>query len=177
MITSDHSYFSPHVLLTVWIISLITGLYLGVFRSMIDRIRAGLSTPPGEKSKPGKLLDSILGEPNHARPLHVEAALFSALQLFLGFFCILTFWKDSQGTLFYCMAFATSFLIERFFSGAVPRLLVASVKCDFHLKIGYPFALFARLITYPFSLVFGVMESNFVQSSQNGNEDLSLIHI
>ena len=53
---------------------------------MIDRIRAGISTPPGEGSKAGKLLDSILGEPNHARPLHVEAALFSSLQLFSVFF-------------------------------------------------------------------------------------------
>ena len=55
---------------------------------MIDRIRAGISTPPGEDSKAGKLLDSILGEPNHARPLHVEAILLSAIIPWLLFYFI-----------------------------------------------------------------------------------------
>ena len=33
-----------YILLVVWVFSLIIGLYLGVIRSMIDRIRAGIST-------------------------------------------------------------------------------------------------------------------------------------
>ena len=85
----NHLLSSSITLLVLWLICLVTGLYLGVFRAMIDRIRAGISTPPGEDSKSGKLLDSILSEPNHARPLHVEAALLSALQLFFGFFFLL----------------------------------------------------------------------------------------
>src|SRR6056300_1072326 len=79
-------------LLILWVFCLLTGLYLGVFRSMIDRIRAGISTPPGENSKSGKFLDFILREPSHARPLHVESALLSATQLFFGFFYVFTAW-------------------------------------------------------------------------------------
>ena len=159
------------VLLFFWIISLITGIYLGVIRSMIDRIRAGISTPPGEDSKSGRLLDSILREPNHARPLHVEAALFSTLQLFLGFFYLLSITQHSNDIVFIIGSFILSFLGERLFSGAIPKLLASTNRYELHLAIGYPFTLFARLLTWPFSLLLLRIEGLFPSRGQNGEED------
>ncbi len=159
------------VLLFFWIISLITGIYLGVIRSMIDRIRAGISTPPGEDSKSGRLLDSILREPNHARPLHVEAALFSTLQLFLGFFYLLSITQHSNDIVFIIGSFILSFLGERLFSGAIPKLLASTNRYELHLAIGYPFTLFARLLTWPFSFLLIRIESLFPSRGQNGEED------
>ena len=89
---------------------------------MIDRIRAGISTPPGEDSKAGKLLDSILGEPNHARPLHVEAALFSSLQLFLGFIYLSLTWNDNS-PLEYAISFSLAFLVNACFPELSPKCL------------------------------------------------------
>jgi CBS domain containing-hemolysin-like protein len=159
------------ILLALWMFSMITGLYLGVIRSMIDRIRAGISTPPGEDTKPGKLLDSILREPNHARPLHVEAALFSALQLFLGFLYLASLWKDSPLSMVIISSFVLAFLGERLFSGAIPKVLASTNQYHIHLALGYPFVLFARLFTWPFSFVLLRIENLFSFSGVNGDVD------
>jgi CBS domain containing-hemolysin-like protein len=160
----------PHILLVLWITFLITGLYVGVFRSMIDRIRAGLSTPPGESTSSGKLLDSILGEPNHARPMHVEAALISGLQLFFGVFYLLSTEIQVGETFILPLAFALAFLAERLFSGTIPKLLVSSPQYPIHLAIGYPFSLFARLVTWPFTCLLLFLETRLTHSSQNGDD-------
>ena len=169
MTTFPYSFPSSHTLLILWILTLITGLYLGVFRSMIDRIRAGISTPPAEDSRAGKLLGYILSEPNHARPLHVEAALFSSLQLFLGFF-YLSQVLGNNTFLEYAIAFGLAFLSERLFSGAIPKMFASTSKNTIHLTIGYPFALWARLITWPFAFLLQKTESFLGSSSQNGEQ-------
>lgn len=166
----NHLLSSSITLLVLWLICLVTGLYLGVFRAMIDRIRAGISTPPGEDSKSGKLLDSILSEPNHARPLHVEAALLSALQLFFGFFFLLSIWKNMDPFLGVAASFALAFLGERLLSGAIPKVFASTSKYHVHLAIGYPFALIARLLTWPFSFLLSSLESAFSSSGQNGED-------
>ena len=136
---------------------------------MIDRIRAGISTPVGEGCRAGKLLDSILREPNHARPLHVEAALLSSLQLFLGFFYFSFFW--SNGSPFdFALSFSLAFFCERLFSGAIPKILASATSKDMHLAIGYPFVLIARLITWPFSFTLSKLEGFFPSSGQKGND-------
>jgi CBS domain containing-hemolysin-like protein len=164
-----HSFPSSPFLLILWVLCLVTGLYLGVFRSMIDRIRAGISTPPGEGSRSGKLLDSILGEPNHARPLHVEAALLSSLQLFFGFFYLSSIL--SNNSLFnFTVSFGLAFLSERLFSGAIPKMLASASRKDVHLTIGYPFALISRLLTWPFSFLLVKIEAAFSHSGPNGTE-------
>lgn len=166
--TDFTNFFSSSLtLLILWALCLLTGLYLGVFRSMIDRIRAGISTPPGEGSRAGKLLDSILGEPNHARPLHVEAALLSSLQLFFGFFYLSSTWSDSS-PLGFSISFLLAFLSERLCSGAIPKMLASANKKEIHLAIGYPFALIARLLTWPFSFTLSRIENLFPSSGQNG---------
>lgn len=166
----NHSLSSSLLLLILWVFCLVTGLYLGVFRSMIDRIRAGISTPPGEGSRSGKLLDSILGEPNHARPLHVEAALLSSLQLFFGFFYIFSVWTSSSVLFNVAASFILAFLGERLFSGAIPKMLASANRWDIHLAVGYPFALIARLLTWPFSVLLVKIERSFSPAGPNGTE-------
>jgi hypothetical protein len=131
MITTIESLFSPFTLFTIWALFLAIGLYLGVFRSMIDRIRAGISTPPGKGSRSGKLLESMLREPNHARPLHVESALFSALQVFVGFFSILIIWTGESTLFGGFFAFFVALCTERIFSGIFPRLLTSDQKATY----------------------------------------------
>ena len=160
-------------LLILWVFCLVTGLYLGVFRSMIDRIRAGISTPPGEGSKSGKLLDFILREPNHARPLHVESALLSAAQLFFGFFYLFSAWFPAPSFFSFLLCFALSFFTERLFSGAIPRILASSSRAAMHLAVGYSFTLFARLVSWPFSLVLLWLEARFSENNPYGEEGSS----
>ena len=137
---------------------------------MIDRIRAGISTPPGECSKSGKFLESILREPNHARPLHVESALLSAAQLFFGFFYLFTAWFPAPSFFSFLLCFALSFFTERLFSGAIPRILASSSRAAMHLAVGYSFTLFARLVSWPFSLGLLWLEARFSENNPYGEE-------
>ena len=157
-------------LLILWVFCLVTGLYVGVFRSMIDRIRAGISTPPGEGSKSGKFLDFILREPNHARPLHVESALLSATQLFFGFFYVFTAWFPAPSFFSFLTCFALSFFTERLFSGAIPRILASSPRAAIHLAVGYSFTLLARLVSWPFSFILLSLEARFSENNPYGEE-------
>ena len=168
MITTIESLFSPSFLFTIWVIFLAIGLYLGVFRSMIDRIRAGISTPPGEGSRSGKLLESMLREPNHARPLHVESALFSALQVFVGFFSVLIIWTGESTLLGGFVAFFVALCTERIFSGIFPRLLTSGSNSHLHLKIGFPFTLFARFLALPFTPLLLRIEKVFFGTDPKG---------
>ena len=76
MISAESHSVTPHFLLISWACSLVIVLYLGVFRSFIDRIRAGLSTLQGGDSKSIKLLTSLLSQPNHTRPFFAESGFF-----------------------------------------------------------------------------------------------------
>ena len=142
---------------------------------MIDRIRAGISTPPGEGSRSGKLLESMLREPNHARPLHVESALFSALQVFVGFFSVLIIWTGESTLLGGFVAFFVALCTERIFSGIFPRLLTSGSNSHLHLKIGFPFTLFARFLALPFTPLLLRIEKVFFGTDPKGengdNED------
>ena len=160
-----------YILLVVWVFSLIIGLYLGVIRSMIDRIRAGISTPPGEDTRPGKLLDSILCEPNHARPLHVEAALFSALQLFFGFLYLISLWKEDPLSVVVISSFILHFSGSVYFLEPFPKYWLRPIRYHLHLALGYPFVLFSRLFTWPFSFVLLRIENLFSFSGGNRDQD------
>jgi len=164
------SIISPNTLLGAWVILLVTGVYLGVYRATVDRIRAGIATLPIEDSKPGKLLGSILAESHHIRPFHVEAGLFSGLQLSLGLLCLHTHWIDHFGDLSLLFSFTLSFLMERVFSGTIPSFFAGSKNCEFHLRVGYPFTLFARLVSWPFYIVIKFLESRLPSSPQIGEQ-------
>ena len=165
-----YSFASPASFLVLWVFFLVTGLYLGIYRAIIDRIRAGMATPPGEDSRPGKLLGTILAESHHIRPFHVEAALFSGLQLSAGFLYFLSLWAHFPGPAPFLASFGLSFLLERVFSGAIPRMLASVKNFEFQLKAGYPFTVLARIFAFPFSIVLDRIESKFSPSSQNGEE-------
>ena len=131
--------------------------------------------PPGEGSRSGKLLESMLREPNHARPLHVESALFSALQVFVGFFSVLIIWTGESTLLGGFVAFFVALCTERIFSGIFPRLLTSGSNSHLHLKIGFPFTLFARFLALPFTPLLLRIEKVFFGTDPNGengdNED------
>ena len=76
-------------------------------------------------------------------------------------------WNDNS-PLEYAISFALAFLAERLFSGTIPKCLLRSIKSHIHLAIGYPFALIARLLTWPFSFTLLKMEGLFPSSVQNG---------
>ena len=157
----------PYVL-GLWIVLLIIGLYLGLFRAVVDRIRAGVASLPETSLKSVNLLQRMLQAPNHARPLHVESALFSFLQCGFGSLCLfLLLPQRSFG--FLLVAFALAFLVERLFSGVFPRLLASSKVFELHLRIGFPLTLFARFLSWPFSSLLIRLESGLCDSVNQGD--------
>jgi len=117
----------------------------------------------------------MLREPNHARPLHVESALFSALQVFVGFFSVLIIWTGESTLLGGFVAFFVALCTERIFSGIFPRLLTSGSNSHLHLKIGFPFTLFARFLALPFTPLLLRIEKVFFGTDPKGengdNED------
>ena len=58
-----------------WALLIASSACLGVYRSLIDRIRSGLSPAPSEENtQVAKLITKALSLPNHERPFHFEAA-------------------------------------------------------------------------------------------------------
>ncbi len=156
---------ASNLLWALWFGTLACGLYLGVFRSMIDRIRAGLSPPPANDTSSGKVLDRLLLAPNHERPFHVESALLSALQLLLGFLLLDAVLPKMTGPGSPLLSLSLSFLAERFFSGILPRCFASGNRSSLHLKIGFPMVALARALAFPFSFVLHRLESVFASSS------------
>ena len=58
--------------------------YLGIFRTLVDRIRSGLSASPTKTDQISKLITTSLTLPNHERPFHVEASFLSSTQIITG---------------------------------------------------------------------------------------------
>ena len=86
------SYLDP---LLVWIGLTAWSLYVGLYRALVDRVRAGLSASPQEENRFAKLVSSLLTAPNQDRPFHVEAALLSCLQIIFGILWGFCFLKES----------------------------------------------------------------------------------
>ena len=70
---------------TPWVILTALNFYAGLYRTHVDRVRAGLSPSPQEDNRLSNLIASLLAAPNQDRPFHAEAALLSCLQVILGF--------------------------------------------------------------------------------------------
>ena len=58
---------------------------LGIYRTLVDRIRSGLVGSPSSGNQIVGLFSDCLQLPNHERPFHVEASTLSSLQILLGF--------------------------------------------------------------------------------------------
>ena len=59
-------------LLILWVILTAWNLYVGLYRTHVDRVRAGLSPSPQEENRFSKLISSLLTAPNQDRPFHLS---------------------------------------------------------------------------------------------------------
>ncbi len=73
------------------------------------------------------------------------------------------------------VAFFVALCTERIFSGIFPRLLTSGSNSHLHLKIGFPFTLFARFLALPFTPLLLRIEKVFFGTDPKGengdNED------
>lgn len=166
----------PWGLLTPW------SLYVGLYRTHVDRVRAGLTPSPQEKNRFSKLIASLLTAPNQDRPFHVEAALLSCLQVFFGFLFIIegfalfelepvSFVQEGLASYaMFALAFTLAFLWERVWANLIPRRISAGGHLDFHLKVGFPLMILVRFFCLPFSSVVRLLEKSILSISQQTEE-------
>ena len=146
-------------LLFTWLLVSVWGLYVNTYRAFVDRVRAGVSSQPDAKTN-NKLLHALLAAPNHERPFHIEAALLSSLQIMIGTVTFYTFLRQgvdsfSAWLIFYFLGSAgIAILWERTWTGIASRSIAASSYLSLHLKIGWPFMLLIKIISFPLNLVF-----------------------
>jgi CBS domain containing-hemolysin-like protein len=171
---------APWIILTAW------NLYVGLYRTHVDRVRAGLSPSPNEENRFSKLIGSLLTTPNQDRPFHVEAALLSCLQVIFGFLLFIkgasemgqqTSSFGEEGTAGYVVsifAFTLAFLWERLWANLIPRRIASGKHLDFHLKAGFPLMLLVRFLCMPFSYVVNLLQQSILsiapQTDENNNE-------
>jgi CBS domain containing-hemolysin-like protein len=162
-------------LLIPWAILSACNLYIGLYRTHIDRVRAGLSPSPQSDNRLSNLISSLLAAPNQDRPFHVEAALLSCLQVILGFLFFISvieargsepFSLSSEGmAALACLGFALAFLWERVGANLIPRRISAGKHLEFHLKVGFPFVVLVRLLCGPFKFVVNLLEKSILSIS------------
>ena len=147
-----------------WALLIASSACLGVYRSLIDRIRSGLSPAPSEENtQVAKLITKALSLPNHERPFHFEAAFLSSLQILSGFF-LLKIWIPI--TSFYWALFLLSILVERISTWLYPRRISQSKALSTHLKIGLLPVLFFTLVCKPIVILLSILEHLFLSSKQ-----------
>ena len=173
------SYLDP---LLVWIGLTAWSLYVGLYRALVDRVRAGLSASPQEENRFAKLVSSLLTAPNQDRPFHVEAALLSCLQIMFGVlwgFCFLkeTFPEHTKPDLalsnFFWplpLLFIPAFLWERIWANLIPKGISAGDRLAFHLRVGFPLMVLVRLLCIPFSFVVNLLEKSIFSISSQPEE-------
>ena len=147
-----------------WALLIASSACLGVYRSLIDRIRSGLSPAPSdEHTRVAKVITKALSLPNHERPFHFEAAFLSSLQILSGFF-LLKIWMPI--TSLYWALFLLSILVERISTWLYPRRISQSKALDSHLKIGLLPVLFFTLVCKPIVILLSLLEHLFLSSKQ-----------
>ena len=117
-----------YVILIAWFLISLWGLYISTYRSLIDRVRAGI-TPVPNNDNTNKLLSSLLAAPNHQRPYHIESAFLSSIQIILGtiaFSCLLKThfaYENAGWVLCIGLSFIIAFLWERAWIGIASQSL------------------------------------------------------
>ena len=149
------------ILAVFWAVFFASSTCLGIYRSLIDRIRSGLTTAPEDEDRSvSKLISKTLILPNHERPFHLEAAFLSSLLVLTGFF-LLRSWIPSPSL--HWALFLFSILIERISSWLLPRKISQSKNLNSFLKGGYlPVVLFI-IVCKP--LVILLTFESLIQSS------------
>ena len=152
-----------YVILIAWFLTSLWGLYISTYRSLIDRVRAGI-TPVPNNDNTNKLLSSLLAAPNHQRPYHIESAFLSSIQIILGtiaFSCFLkTYFAYENAGWVLCigLSFILAFLWERAWIGIASQSLAASSFLPLHLKFGKPLMFGVRAICFPISIILRQIE-------------------
>lgn len=158
-------YYYP---LIFWVILTAWSLYIGLYRTHVDRVRAGLSPSPQEENRFSKLITSLLTTPNQDRPFHIEGALLSFLLVVFGGLWIAAFFErnlhEGLGTL--AIGFASGFIWERVWANLIPRRISAGKHLLFHLKIGFPLMILIRFLCIPFNFVLSLLEKQLFSSPQ-----------
>lgn len=171
---SDYFY-----LLIVWACLTAWSLYVGLYRTHIDRVRAGLSASPQEENRFSSLVSSLLNAPNHDRPFHVEAALLSCLLIISGVGGWVFFWRANVHSEVLgwdvswwvgIIGFALAFLWERVWAHLIPRRFSAGKHLLFHLKAGFPLMILIRFLCLPLSFLVNLLEKSILSISSQSEE-------
>ena len=150
-------------LFLAWVIFCLWGLYVNTYRSLIDRMRAGISPPPKNENA-DKLLNSLLAAPNHESPYHVESAFLSSLQVTFGTLTVYLFLKQNfpnsgiNLSFIFISSLLIPFLLERICTRIASYSAMGSSLLPLHLKIGKPLMLTAKILCLPFAFFLKQME-------------------
>ena len=162
--------FSMPQLLAIWLILILWSIFLGLYRTLVDRIRSGLIASPSNGKKIVGLFKDCLNLPNHERPFHVEASSLSSLQVFFGFLVFyefLTKYLHLEGNLWvYLACFLCAIAVERISSWMFPKKFSQAQKIEFYLRIGLLPVITIRLICKPLTLVMVLLEKGLQSPNQ-----------
>jgi CBS domain containing-hemolysin-like protein len=160
-----NDYFYP---LLIWGVLTIWSLYIGLYRTHVDRVRAGLSPSPQEENRFSKLITSLLTTPNQDRPFHIEAALLSCLLIVFGGVWIAACFNPGPHEILGILSigFVLAFLWERVWANLIPRRISAGKHLLFHLRIGFPLMILIRFVCIPFNFAFSLLEKPLLSSPQ-----------
>tara|TARA_E500000178_G_scaffold160543_2_gene160330 strand:+ start:301 stop:1611 length:1311 start_codon:yes stop_codon:yes gene_type:complete len=158
-------------ILAIWLIFIFWAGALGIYRTLVDRIRSGLVASPSSGNQIVRLFSDCLQLPNHERPFHVEASTLSSLQILLGFLVFSKFSTDygqapenHLGTLTFC--FVASLSVERISSWMFPKKISQSQNIELYLKIALLPVMLIRLICKPLSILILILEKGMESSNQ-----------
>ena len=170
LLKSDLSFSLLWTLICLW------SFYVGFYRALLDRIRAGINPSPKEGNRSTRLITKLLQAPNQDRPFNVVAAFPSSLQILFGFLLLQKIQVFDHSLINKTCSFAISFIMERLTAGLLPRLLVAKLSVALHLSIGFPFMILIKTACYPISFGLNVIDRMILSKSQDhskGKEDES----
>lgn len=148
----------------VWSVLILFSSYLGIFRTLVDRIRSGLSASPTKTDQISKLITTSLTLPNHERPFHVEASFLSSFQVLVGYFFLHNFLANT--TAYYLISCIFALLVERISTWLYPRKIVQSENLDTHLKLGFLMVKLTTLLCIPMQLILSFSERLLQSSGQ-----------
>ncbi len=150
-----------------WGLCIVSSALLGVFRSYIDRVRSGLAGPPTDESRSSRQISHALDLPNHERPLHLEAAVLSSLQVVAGLYFLKSLVPAifSPWTIFF-LAALLSIIIERVTGWLYPRKISQSNCLEAHLAMGFLPILLTRALCSPLGFGLRTLETLLQNSDQ-----------
>ena len=133
--------FSILQLLSIWVVLVFWSVFLGLYRTIVDRIRSGLIASPKTNKRTIKLFEECLRLPNHERPLHVEASCLSSLQVFCGFIVLTAFITKylllEANLWIHIASFLSAIAVERISSWIFPKNLAKQHRLNFSYDLDY----------------------------------------